>query len=89
MKIIRLFSNFLAAFIRSCWWQFCGWEILASGWVMSDREMTCNVCPFRENDVCTKCGCLIVSKIALSSEKCPENFWLREKLAKSRKTNDC
>ena len=83
MKILSLFGHFVAAFVRSCWWQFCGYQIVASGWVMSDRESTCNVCPHREHDVCGRCGCLIMSKISLCSEKCPENYWLREKIAKS------
>jgi len=89
MKIFTLFGHFFAAFVRSCWWQFCGYQVIASAWVMSDREHTCGVCPFRKEDVCGKCGCLIYSKITLSSEECPEKFWRREKVAKHRENDDC
>lgn len=80
--IFTLFAHFVGAFIRSTWWKWRGYEILASAEAQKNRQKTCWACPFRKEDECSVCRCLIASKTVLSAEKCPKNFWPREKVAK-------
>jgi hypothetical protein len=88
-SIIRLFWRFMQAFGRSCWWKLRGYEIIASQRTMRTREQVCGVCPYRDEDSCSLCGCLIYSKITLYAEQCPRKFWLREKVASATRFNDC
>jgi hypothetical protein len=81
MNLIILFSHFVSAFVRSCWWKARGYQIIASDWVKRDRVATCGVCPDRKDDICTLCGCPIISKVTLCAEQCPKKYWLREKVA--------
>jgi len=84
MGILKLFSGFVGAFVRSWWWKLRGWEILVSSPVLGSRNEDCQCCPFRKDDMCEKCGCLLASKTLLASEKCPLGIWRREKVAKTR-----
>lgn len=81
-SIFRLFWRFLSAFMRSCWWKMRGYEIIASQKTQAGRMALCWTCPHLKDDACSKCECLIISKIVLASEKCPQNYWEREKVAK-------
>lgn len=87
--MIRLFARFVGAFFRSVWWRVRGWEILAERKTVRDRDNTCGVCPYRDDDVCSICGCPILSKITLASEQCPKKYWLREKVATHPGKDDC
>lgn len=43
------------------------------------RKATCMACKFRKRiiitDICSKCGCVINSKVRVADEKCPKGFW--------------
>lgn len=35
----------------------------------------CNSCPFKKDEICTKCGCMISVKTSIDYESCPEGKW--------------
>lgn len=43
------------------------------------RKHICNACKFKKRviitDICSKCGCVINSKVRVADERCPKNFW--------------
>lgn len=47
--------------------------------VINKRRDTCNTCEFNNKNgiasQCIKCNCLIVLKVKLTRESCPENKW--------------
>ena len=49
----------------------------------SKRLNLCNSCEFSKKvfnsfDICSKCNCVILTKIKLASASCPENKWFAE-----------
>lgn len=46
---------------------------------IEERKLICKTCPFNKrkflNMTCTQCGCIIKSKVVLSTESCPINKW--------------
>jgi hypothetical protein len=51
--------------------------------VLEERNKICRTCPYGEKLVggfvsrCTKCGCVLWSKMRLADQECPEKFWLK------------
>jgi hypothetical protein len=41
----------------------------------ASRIDICNSCPFKKDDICTKCGCIIAVKTSFEYESCPEGKW--------------
>ena len=39
------------------------------------RLKICEVCPFRKDTQCTKCGCFIEMKAKWATSTCPDNRW--------------
>jgi hypothetical protein len=39
------------------------------------RVEICNICPWRDNMTCTKCGCFINLKAKIKESKCPDDRW--------------
>jgi len=39
------------------------------------RLKICEVCPFRKDTQCTKCGCYIELKAKWATSTCPDNRW--------------
>lgn len=39
------------------------------------RLNICNSCPFKKDDICTKCGCMIFMKTSFENQLCPEDKW--------------
>lgn len=56
-----------------------GYEIHADTVTQDLRQHECNRCPFQSADgwQCNKCGCLLIAKISLALEKCPDKRWGR------------
>ena len=40
-----------------------------------ERARICGVCPFKQKERCTRCGCFIDAKVALLSSECPIGKW--------------
>ena len=54
-----------------------GWATTAPRSVMEQREAYCFLCPFYDDGICMKCGCLAFAKQSLALEKCPRGLWDR------------
>ena len=35
----------------------------------------CNICEFKQNDSCGKCGCLLQTRLQMKEITCPINKW--------------
>lgn len=46
---------------------------------LEHRLQVCTLCPHRNNDRCTVCGCFISAKAALASQDCPLNKWQEQR----------
>lgn len=50
-------------------------KVMAERSIVDARVAECKKCKFMKNSRCQACGCYIVVKVALDSEKCPKGFW--------------
>lgn len=50
-------------------------KIMVDRAVLDTRIGTCKKCKFMKSSRCQACGCYIVVKAGLDSEKCPKGFW--------------
>lgn len=50
-------------------------KIMAPNQIINSRVATCKACEFMSSSRCNACGCYIVVKAALDSEKCPKGKW--------------
>ena len=69
--------TFVAAMCRTGWARLRGYEVLATRTEQEIRELICDGCPFFDGEQCEVCGCLIMAKTALATEKCPKGKWPR------------
>lgn len=72
-----MFWKFFTAWARTKWFYFRGYEALAPMRIVAARMEMCNLCEFESEGSCAACKCLLLSKTALASEKCPINRWGR------------
>ena len=42
---------------------------------IAKRLTICSGCPFENNGTCMDCGCILIEKAPMSTEKCPNNYW--------------
>lgn len=66
-----------AAFARGVWAKLRGYEVLATREEQCQREMICEECPFFDGFQCDACGCIVVAKTSITTEKCPKGKWGR------------
>lgn len=78
-KVLR----YLYSRVRIAWWKVRGWKMLVEDEVFVARLNDCNDCIWRdeEKDECLLCGCPVIAKVALASEKCPAGKWKRQKIS--------
>lgn len=69
--------TFVAAMVRTAWAKLRGYEVLATREHQYFREAICQDCPLFDGEQCGECGCLVMAKTALNTEKCPLNKWPR------------
>lgn len=74
---MNLFFQFFSAWAALTWSKLAGYRTLTTPDEMEYRFSKCSPCKFYRDGVCAACGCLVVSKIMLTSEKCPKSFWSR------------
>jgi hypothetical protein len=67
--------NFVKAFLRYQYAAMAGYKLIASPEAMARRSQLCETCDFYTEGTCARCGCLIVSKVLLNTEKCPVGRW--------------
>lgn len=81
-KLLR----YLGSRVRLVWWKLRGWKTLVEDAIFEVRIDSCNECPNRdeENDECRLCGCPIMAKTVLASEKCPVDKWKRQKVSRKK-----
>lgn len=74
--------NFLFSRVRLAWWRVRGWKKFAEDELFVTRLSICSGCPFnnQKKEECRLCGCPIIAKTALASEKCPVDYWPRQKI---------
>lgn len=70
-----IFWNFVKAWVRYQWAAANGYKLIATSAVMERRSKLCETCDFYNDGVCDRCGCLILSKTLLNTEKCPVGRW--------------
>lgn len=68
------YANAMAAHLKN------GLKI-ASEEVISLRLETCSLCPIRNNENCSACGCNLASKSSLDSSECPLGYWAASETA--------
>lgn len=73
--MIKMAFHFVASMARHQWAKWRGYEILAPVPIMVVRARKCGGCIFNEDEQCSRCKCLIASKVMMSLESCPEGFW--------------
>ena len=49
--------------------------VLASQEVVEARLAECEKCPYRKQDRCTLCGCVLRYKAGIEAATCPDNRW--------------
>jgi len=59
------------------WARFRGYRVIATPEIMDWRQAKCTPCDFFKDGQCQACGCLVVSKIMLLTERCPKRRWNR------------
>lgn len=50
-------------------------KLSASDEVIENRITTCRACNDLRGNRCLSCGCFVVLKTAIASEKCPKAYW--------------
>lgn len=43
--------------------------------IREERLSICNICPFKVEGICQKCGCVVENKVRLESDQCPIQKW--------------
>ncbi len=81
-----IFWNFFKAWVRYTVARAFGYEVMATPVVTWHRTRRCERCPFYLDGMCSKCGCLVVSKVLLNTEHCPDGRWTSLWIKKSDKT---
>ena len=56
---------------------FLGAETMTSAHWQEYRDRICKQCPFYDDGICQKCGCLALAKQSLALERCPMGYWER------------
>jgi len=82
--MILLFFRFVRSFFINQWAKWAGYDPIAPEHVINGRYRMCDNCDFANGGNCEKCGCLLMAKVMLSTEKCPIGKWGRVWLPKSR-----
>ena len=75
--MIKMAGRFVVAMARHQWAKWNGYEVITPAAMQGWRYAKCQACPYRDEDQCTRCGCLIFAKTALALEACPDNRWQR------------
>lgn len=83
--MIMLFLTFVKAFFLNQYAKWYGYDPIAPAHVITGRGRMCEGCDFAKEGVCGKCGCLIMAKVMLATEKCPVGKWKRVWLPKQRR----
>ena len=73
--MIKLFWNFVKAFLRVKYAQALGYKILAEPETAEYRFSVCKDCPFFNGAQCKLCGCLAEAKTMILVEECPRRYW--------------
>lgn len=73
--MITMALRFVASMARHQWARWRGYEIMAEHDEIFTRLGKCEGCPFNDDELCSKCGCLIIAKTSLALESCPVGNW--------------
>lgn len=71
------FFGFFASWVRTKYAKLAGYAVIASPAVQKGRLTHCERCEFHNEGTCTVCGCLVMAKAMLNTEKCPKDRWHR------------
>jgi hypothetical protein len=81
--MILVFLKFFAAYFRAKLASFQGYEVIAPPLAQDRRLEICNMCDFFQDGECLRCGCSVVAKTMMATEKCPigrwKRLWIRKK----------
>lgn len=61
----------------SAWANYRGFSTTTNAPEQAFRWSQCDPCPFNEDGQCQKCSCLVLAKIGLTMERCPDGKWGR------------
>lgn len=82
--MILVFLRFVGAYFRAKWAAYQGYEVIAPTKDQDRRLGICNMCDFFQDGTCQKCGCTVMAKAMMATEKCPigrwGRLWIRKKL---------
>lgn len=80
--MILVFLRFVGAYLRAKYAKWYGYEVIAPVDAQAQRNRICNICDFFQDGECQRCGCLVMAKTMMATEKCPINRWGRIWLTK-------
>ena len=79
------FWHFFTSWVKYQYWRAMGWRLTVPRKIADQRfSEGCQLCPYNEDGMCLKCGCLIQAKVILASESCPRKFWSSVKISSDR-----
>jgi hypothetical protein len=72
-----MFPRSIAAVCRAAWARLRGYRVLATLDEQEYRTDECFNCPHLapDGEQCDKCGCFIIAKTWIATEKCPVGRW--------------
>jgi hypothetical protein len=73
--LIKRAANLAGALNRVFRAVVAGQQVFSLSEMRMRRLMICKGCPFYSNGVCSRCGCVVQLKTALTQEVCPESKW--------------
>jgi len=75
--MILVFLRFIGAYWRAKVAKWQGYDPIAPTIAQNRRLEICNMCDFFQDGECLKCGCSVVAKTMMATEKCPVGRWKR------------
>lgn len=73
--MLILFLHFIRSYFLNRLASWTGHETLTPRHILLGRNKMCEGCDFFQEGLCMKCGCLVLSKTLLTTEKCPIGKW--------------
>jgi protein-arginine kinase activator protein McsA len=72
---VKMAKNLAFSFVNVVGQAFQTGKVMASKATIESRMARCNDCPFKKDNRCAKCGCVLTLKVGLLAESCPEGNW--------------
>lgn len=75
--MIKMAWKFFMSMMRHQFAQWRGYDVFTPPAALSYRTSKCSTCKFNDEEQCSLCKCLVLSKTLLALEECPDGRWHR------------